>query len=108
MSRIFHDRERWLLQALTPSLQCVRMVVKIFPWRIMVPAGVFVVAFADSIRKLDDVFLVNISDEATVLSTVGTADLAAVTVFLKMKTILTHGRADYRCLYSALLHFGLY
>ena len=47
MSRIFHDRERWLLQALIPSLQCIRMVVKIFPWRIMVPAGVFVVASED-------------------------------------------------------------
>lgn len=64
------------------------------------------IAFADSIRKPDDTFLVNIADEATAFPAVGTADFAAVTVFLKMKTILTHGRADYRCLHSALLHFG--
>ena len=66
------------------------------------------IAFADSIRKPDDAFLVNIADEATALSTVGTTDFAPVTVFLEMKPVLTHGYPDYCCLHSALLHFGLY
>ena len=64
------------------------------------------VAFADSIWEADDTFLIDIPDKATALSAVGAADFAAVAVFLKMKTILTHGYPDYRCLHSALLHFG--
>ena len=80
--------------------------MKILPWRIMVAARVLMIAFADSIWETDDTFLVNIPDETTAFTAVGTTDIAAVTVFLKMKTILTHGRTDYRCLHSALLHFG--
>lgn len=64
------------------------------------------VAFADSIWETDDTFLIDIPDEATAFATVRAADFAAATVFLKMKTILTHGYPDYRCLHSALLHFG--
>lgn len=64
------------------------------------------VTFADSIRKPDDAFLVNIADEAAAFTAVGAIDLAPVTVFLEMKPILTHDCPDYRCLHSALLHFG--
>lgn len=36
----------------------------ILPWRIMISAGVFVIAFACRIRKPDDAFFIDMADEA--------------------------------------------
>ena len=63
------------------------------------------VAFAHRDRKPDNAFFIDIADKATAFTTVGTTDLAPVTVFLEMKPVLTHGRADFRRLHTALLHF---
>ena len=63
------------------------------------------VAFAHRVRKPDDVLFIDIADEAAVFTAIGATDLAPVTVFLEMESVLTHGRADYRRLHAALLHF---
>ena len=63
------------------------------------------VAFAHCVRELDGAFFIDISDEAAAFTAVGATDLAPGTVFLEMESVLTHGRADYRRLYTALLHF---
>ena len=85
--------------------QHIGIVPEILPRRIMIPAGVFVVAFAHRVRKPDDAFFIDIADEAAAFTAVGATDLAPVTVFLEMKPVLTHGRADFRRLHTALLHF---
>ena len=85
--------------------QHIGIVPEILPRRILIPAGVFVVAFAHRVRKPDDAFFIDIADEATASTAVGATDLAPVTVFLEMKPVLTHGRADFRRLHTALLHF---
>lgn len=63
------------------------------------------VAFAYRVRKPDDAFFIDIADEAAAFTAVGATDLAPVTVFLEMKPVLTHGRADFHRLHFALLHF---
>lgn len=63
------------------------------------------VTFAHRVRKPDDAFFIDIADEAAAFTAVGATDLAPVTVFLEMKPVLTHGRAHFRRLHSALLHF---
>ena len=63
------------------------------------------VAFAHCVRKPDDAFFIDIADEAAAFTAVGATDLAPVTVFLEMKPVLTHGRADFHRLHTALLHF---
>lgn len=65
--------------------QHIGIVPEILPRRIMIPAGVFVVAFAHRVRKPDDAFFIDIADEATASTAVGATDLAPVTVFLEMK-----------------------
>lgn len=85
--------------------QHIGIVPEIFPRRVMIPAGVFMVTFAYRVRKPDDAFFIDIADEAAAFTAVGTTDLVPVTVFLEMKPVLTHGRADYRRLHTALLYF---
>lgn len=63
------------------------------------------VTFAHRVRKPDNAFFIDIADEASDFTAVGATDLAPVTVFLEMKPVLTHGRADFRRLHTALLHF---
>lgn len=63
------------------------------------------VAFAHRVRKPDNAFFIDIADEAVAFTAVGTTDLAPVTVFLEMESVLIHGRTDFRCLHTALLHF---
>ena len=63
------------------------------------------VAFTHRVRKPDDAFFIDIADEASDFTAVGATDLAPVTVFLEMKPVLTHGRADFHRLHFALLHF---
>src|SRR5699024_12106546 len=58
-------------------------------------------AFAHRVRKPDDAFFIDIADEATASTAVGATDLAPVTVFLEMKPVLTHGRADFRRLHRS-------
>ena len=63
------------------------------------------VTFAHRVRKPDNAFFIDIADEASDFTAVGATDLAPVTVFLEMKPVLTHGRADFHRLHFALLHF---
>ena len=81
------------------------MLPKEILWCVVIATTVFVVAFAHRVRKPDDAFFIDIADEAAAFTAVGTTDLAPVMVFLKMESVLTHGRADYRRLHTALLHF---
>ena len=84
--------------------QHIGIVPEILPRRIMIPAGVLVVTFAHRVRKPDNAFSIDIADDAAAFTAVGTTDLAPVTVFLEMKPVLTHGRADFHHLHTALLH----
>ena len=74
----------------------------------MVAAFMLMVTFADPIWKHYNTLLIDISDKASVSATVRTGNLAPVTVFLKMKTILTHSRSDFLRLHPALLHFAVF
>ncbi len=74
----------------------------------MIAAFMLMVTFADHIRKHDNTFPIDISDKASVSTAVRAGYLAPVTVFLKMKTILTHSRSDFLRLHPALLHFAVF
>lgn len=86
----------------------IGIVPKILTRGIMVAAFMLMVTLADPIRKHDNTFLIDISDKASASTAVRAGCLAPVTVFLKMKTILTHIRSDFCRLHPALLHFAVF
>lgn len=86
--------------------QHIGIVPEIFPRRVMIPARVFMVAFAHRVWKPDDAFFIDIANEAAAFTAVVATDLAPVTVFLEMESVLTHGRADYRRLHFCTLTPG--
>lgn len=64
---------------------------KIFFGRIVVATTVFVITLTDIVRKDNLSFCIDIFDKASRFSTTRTTNLAAVFVFLQMKSVLTHG-----------------
>lgn len=67
---------------MSPNLQYIRIVVKILPWCIMIPARVLMVALSHRVRKPNNAFFIDISDKATAFATVRAADFAAIAVLL--------------------------
>ncbi len=74
----------------------------------MVAAFMLMVTFADSIRKHDNALLIDVFDKASASTAVRAGCLAPVTVFLKMKAILTHSSSEFLRLHLALLHFAVF